>query len=664
MKPVEELCVNTIRFLSVDAIEKARSGHPGMPMGAASMAFALWSRVLKHCPSDPSWPDRDRFILSAGHGSMMLYALLHLFGYDLSLEEIKNFRQWGSKTPGHPEYGLTPGVEITTGPLGQGLASAVGMAASEKRLAAEFNHADFSMVDHYTYVLASDGDLMEGVASEAASLAGHLQLGKLICMYDNNRITIDGGTEIAFSENVERRFEAYGWQVLHVEDGNDLDAVEEALNKARQEHQKPSLLSVQTSIGYGSPGKQDKPESHGAPLGGEETAQTKRNMKWPEDEEFYIPKEVQEYLENIRKEREAQKVEWDHLMERYCREHPQKAEQWNEWHQRGVPAELVQDAELWQFNQSQATRASSGQVMQVLYRYFPNLVGGSADLNASVKTYIKEGGDFQADQPHGNNLAFGVREHAMAAFLSGMALHGGLRPFGSTFLVFFDYMKPAIRLAALMGIPVVYIFSHDSVAVGEDGPTHQPVEQLSNLRSIPNLHVLRPADGRETAAAWLHALRRTEGPTALVLSRQGLPQLSGTGKPVFQGGYVLKKESDENLDFILMASGSELSLILEVREKLEEKGYSVRAVSMVSWELFREQPEEYRRQVLPDNCRLRLAVEAAHPQGWEAFVGDQGQIVAIDDFGASAPGGEVMKMKNLSVENVVEKALNMLEAKT
>jgi len=661
MKPVEELCVNTIRFLAVDAIETARSGHPGMPMGTASMAYALWSRALKHSPSDPKWPDRDRFVLSAGHGSMLLYALLHLFGYGVSLEEIKKFRQWGSITPGHPEYGHTPGVEITTGPLGQGFASAVGMAAAEKRLAAEFNRPGFPLVDHYTYVLAGDGDMMEGVSSEAASLAGHLGLGKLICLYDDNRVTIDGSTDIAFTENVQKRFDAYGWQVLTVDDGNNLDLVTEALEKAREDTGRPTLLAVRTSIGYGAPNKQDKPESHGAPLGWEEVERTRENLEWPLDKEFYIPDEVRAHLDQLRQELDEKKSEWHHLMEEYRQQYPELAKQWDDWHQEGIPSDLVQDSELWNFDQPQATRASSGQVLQTLYRYLPNMIGGSADLNASAKTYLKEAEDFQADRPYGNNLAFGVREHAMAAFLSGMALHGGLRPFGSTFLVFFDYMKPSVRLAAMMGLPVVYVFTHDSVAVGEDGPTHQPVEQLANLRSIPNLHVLRPADGRETAAAWLHAIRRTEGPTALVLSRQGVPQLSGTGKPVFQGAYVLQQESGNAPDLIVLASGSEVSLAVEAREQLEQKGYSVRVVSLVSWELFREQPGEHREQVLPSSCQKRLAIEAAHTQGWEAFVGPRGKVLGIEGFGASAPGGELMEIKGYTVENLVQQALDLLE---
>ena len=657
---VDQMCVNTIRFLAVDAIETAHSGHPGMPMGAAPMAYALWSRVMKHCPSDPDWPDRDRFVLSAGHGSMLLYALLHLFGYELSLEEIKNFRQWGSRTPGHPEYGLTPGVEITTGPLGQGLSSAVGMAAAEKRLASEFNRPGYPVVDHYTYVIASDGDLMEGVASEACSLAGHLQLSKLICLYDDNRITIDGPTEMTFTEDVEKRFAAYGWQVLTVEDGNDLDEVEAALEEARKDTSRPSILAVRTSIGYGAPGKQDTPDCHGAPLGGEEAAHTKENLGWPTDEPFYVPPEVREHLQELQKRLEGQRSQWERLLEEYRKEYPELAQQWDQWHSRELPAELVQEQQLWNFEQPQATRASSGQVLQILYSYLPNLLGGSADLQGSTKAQLKSAPGFQPANSSGNNLAFGVREHAMAAFLSGIALHGGLRPFGSTFLVFFDYMKPAVRLAAMMGLPVIYVYSHDSVAVGEDGPTHQPVEQLSNLRSIPNLHVLRPADGKETAAAWLQALKRTEGPTALILSRQGVPQLSGTGKAVFQGGYVLKKESGERLDLVLLASGSEVQLILGAQEKLEEMGYGVRVVSMVSWELFWEQPEEYRRQVLPPDCKKRLAVEAALPQGWDSLVGPQGKVWGLDDFGVSAPGGEIMENKGFTVENLVEQSLDLL----
>ncbi|HPU02092.1 MAG: transketolase [Firmicutes bacterium] len=651
MQPIDELAVNTIRFLAVDAIEKAKSGHPGLPMGGAAMAYALWTRYLKHAPSAPDWPDRDRFVLSAGHGSMLLYALLHLSGYDLSLEEIKNFRQWGSKTPGHPEYGLTPGVEVTTGPLGQGFAAAVGMAIAERRLAAEFNRPGFPVVDHYTYIYAGDGCMMEGISSEAASLAGHLKLNKLICLYDDNRVTIDGSTDITFTEDVGKRFEAYGWQVLRVEDGNDIDAVAAAIGRAR-ESDRPTLIMVRTEIGYGSPHKQGKPESHGAPLGAEEARLAKERLGWPLEPTFHVPPEVRVHFEKIREGLEQQKKQWDELMSAYREKFPEEAARWDAWHSRELPRELPDDPALWEFDKPAATRAVSGQVLQVLARYLPNLMGGSADLNASTKTYLKGRGDFQAGNPTGSNIAFGVREHAMGTILAGMALHGGLRPFGSTFLVFSDYMKPSLRLAALMGVPVVYVFTHDSIAVGEDGPTHQPVEHLANLRSIPNLDVLRPADGRETAAAWLHALGRMEGPTALVLSRQDLPPIPGSGREALRGAYVVGPEKRKPADLIIIAGGSELNPALQAKEILEGKGFSIRVVSMVSREIFERQEEAYRRQVLPDEIDKRLVVEAALPMGWERYAGSRGRILGITRFGASAPGAVLMEKMGFTAENI------------
>lgn len=660
MQSIDELAVNTIRFLAVDAIEAAKSGHPGLPMGGAVMAYTLWSRFMKHCPGDPGWPDRDRFVLSAGHGSMLLYALLHLSGYDLTLDEIKNFRQWGSRTPGHPEYGHTTGVETTTGPLGQGFANAVGMALAEKRLAAEFNRPGYPIVDHYTYVYSGDGCMMEGITSEAASLAGHLRLGKLICLYDDNLITIDGGTAITFTEDVGKRFDAYGWQVLKVENGNDPEAVGRVILAAREDD-RPSLIMVRTEIGYGSPGKQGSSEAHGAPLGAAEARLAKEKLGWPVEPLFHVPPEIREHFSILKQVSDGNKQKWEQLFDSYRNEYPEPAARWEAWHSGTVPAEVESDPALWEFEKPAATRAASGQVMQVLARYLPNLVGGSADLNASTKTYLKGMGDFQAGSPSGNNIAFGVREHAMAALLSGIALHGGLRPFGSTFLVFFDYMKPAVRLAALMRIPVVYVFTHDSIAVGEDGPTHQPVEQLSNLRSIPNLHVLRPADGRETAAAWLHAVQRRDGPTALILTRQDLPQLAGTGREALKGGYILSREDGDRVDLILLAGGSEVSLALEAKEMLQRKGCAVRVVSMVSWELFEAQDEEYREQVLPKKAGRRLAVEAALPMGWERFVGCRGRVIGVDGFGSSAPGEVLMEKTGFSVANIVRRAAELLK---
>ncbi|MFY9385504.1 MAG: transketolase [Dethiobacteria bacterium] len=659
MQPIDELSVNTIRFLAVDAIEKANSGHPGLPMGGAAMAYALWTRYLKHDPSAPDWPDRDRFVLSAGHGSMLLYALLYLSGYDLPLDEIKNFRQWGSKTPGHPEYGVTPGVEVTTGPLGQGFAAAVGMAIAERRLAAEFNRPGFPIVDHHTYIYAGDGCMMEGISSEAASLAGHLKLNKLICLYDDNRVTIDGGTDITFTEDVGRRFEAYGWQVLRVEDGNNIDEVAAAIGRAR-ESDRPSLVMVRTEIGYGSPHKQGKPESHGAPLGAEEARLTKERLGWPLEPPFNVPVEVKAHFEKLRDELGRQKEEWERLMAAYREKFPEEAARWDTWHSYELPEELLSDPALWEFEKPAATRAASGHVLQLLAKYLPNLMGGSADLNASTKTYLKGLGDFQAGNPAGSNIAFGVREHAMGTILAGIALHGGLRPFGSTFFVFSDYMKPSLRLSALMGVPVVYVFTHDSIAVGEDGPTHQPVEQLAGLRSIPNLDVLRPADGRETAAAWLHALKRTEGPTALVLSRQDLPQIPGSGKDALKGAYIVGLEKSRPADLIIIAGGSEVAPALQAKEILEDKGFSVRVVSMVSREIFERQDERYRQQILPDEIECRLAVEAALPLGWERYTGSRGSVIGVTGFGASAPGAILMEKMGFTAENIACQAEKLL----
>ena len=664
MHAIDETAVNTIRFLAVDAVEKSSSGHPGLPMGGAAIGYTLWARFLKHSPDHPHWPDRDRFVLSAGHGSMLLYALLHLFGYDLSLDDLKNFRQWGSRTPGHPEYKYTPGVETTTGPLGQGFANAVGMAVAEKRLSAEFNRPGYPIVDHCTYIYAGDGCMMEGITSEAASLAGHLQLGKLICLYDDNKITIDGSTDLAFTEDVGGRFEAYGWQVLRVKEGNRVELLTEAISEAKQETDRPSLIMARTEIGYGSPNKQGTAGVHGAPLGPEETVQTKKNLNWPLEPQFHVPPEVYTHFSRHKESLNARKEEWDALFSDYSSEYPEMAEKWQAWFSGAVPEKLADDSRLWKFDdQPIATRTASGQVMQVLSEYLPNMIGGSADLSGSVNTYINGQGDFQADNPSGSNIYFGVREHAMAAILSGIFLHGGLRPYGSTFLVFFDYMKPAVRLAALMGLSVIFIYSHDSLAVGEDGPTHQPVEHLANLRSIPNMHVLRPADGAETAAAWLHILQRRCGPSALVLSRQKLPQLPGTGKKTLKGGYILSLENGKTPDLILVASGSELHLILHAQKILEEKGYAVRVVSMPGRELFLAQDQEYREEVLPPAVQKRLIVEAALPMGWESFTGMKGAVIGIDDFGASAPGPVVMEKRGMNVANIVDRAEQLL-AKT
>ncbi len=657
MNVIEDKAINTIRFLAVDAIEKAGSGHPGLPMGGATLGYTLWTQFLKHCPGAPDWADRDRFVLSAGHGSMLLYALLYLFGYDLPLEEIKNFRQWGSMTPGHPEFSHTPGVETTTGPLGQGFANAVGMAIAERRLAAEFNRQGYPVIDHYTYIYAGDGCMMEGISSEAASLAGHLKLGKLVCLYDDNKITIDGSTALTFTEDVGKRFEAYGWQVLKIKEGNRVEMIAEAISEARQEINRPSLIMVRTEIGYGSPGKQGTASAHGAPLGSEEAIETRKKLNWPLEPEFYITREIYDHFNGFKQTLEARKKEWEILFEDYRREYPDLAERWDDWFSGKLPESLKEDQRLWNFDdQPLATRAASGQAMQVLAEYLPNMIGGSADLNSSTKTALKAYGEFQAGNPSGNNIHFGVREHAMAAILSGICLHGGLRPFGSTFLVFYDYMKPSVRLAAMMGLPVVYVYTHDSIAVGEDGPTHQPVEQLSNLRSIPNMHVLRPADGRETVAAWLHALQRRCGPTALILSRQKLPQLKGTGEKALKGAYVIHHEQIENPELIVIASGSELQLALKAALELEKRGHGVRVVSMISREIFLSQDEDYKEEILPSNVERRLIVEAALPLGWESFTCSKGETIGLDYFGASAPGPVVMEKKGFSVENIIKKA--------
>ncbi|NLI69533.1 MAG: transketolase [Firmicutes bacterium] len=659
-KNIEELAVNTIRFLAVDAIEKARSGHPGLPMGGAPMAYTLWSRFLKHSPQDDRWINRDRFVLSAGHGSALLYALLHLFEYDLSLEDIKDFRQLGSKTPGHPEYGHTVGVETTTGPLGQGFANAVGMAMAEKRLAAEFNRPGFPIMDHYTYCYVGDGCLMEGIAYEAASLAGHLKLGKLICLYDDNKITIDGSTDLSFTEDIEGRFKACGWQVVNVKDGNDIDAVAAAIDECKKDRDRPSLIKIRTEIGFGSPNKQGKSAAHGAPLGEEEVRLTKENLGWPAEPSFLVPDEVREHFRGLARKLSAEKADWDKLEKAYRHDFPELAAQLDDWFSGEFPAEMEVELKQMNFDEPAATRAASGRIMQVLAGHLPNLMGGSADLNASVQTFLHDRGVFQPESPEGNNIYFGIREHAMAGILSGLVLHGGLRAFGSTFMVFCDYMKPSIRLAALMGIPLTYVFSHDSIAVGEDGPTHQPIEQLSNLRSIPNLTVLRPADGRETAMAWLLAVEKKDGPCALILSRQGLPQLSGTGEEALKGAYILKKEKGETPDLVLIASGSELHLALEAREILAGKNIDARVVSMMSFELFAMQTEEYREFVLPEEAKKRLAIEAALPLGWEPFVGDEGRVIGMNDFGQSAPGGLLLETMGFTVDNIVEQALKMM----
>ncbi|GAB6933913.1 transketolase [Calditerricola satsumensis] len=656
-RSIEQLAVTTLRTLSIDAIEKAKSGHPGMPMGAAPMAYVLWTKFLRHNPANPKWFDRDRFVLSAGHGSMLLYGLLHLCGYDLPLEELQNFRQWGSRTPGHPEYGHTPGVEATTGPLGQGIAMAVGMAMAERHLAARFNRDGHAIINHYTYVICGDGDLMEGVAAEAASLAGHLKLGKLIVLYDSNDISLDGETALAFTEDVRRRFEAYGWQVLRVDDGNDLEAIARAIEAARAETARPSLIEVKTVIGYGSPNKGGTAAAHGAPLGPDEVKRVKEFYGWPQEPAFYIPDEVRQHFAQVKERGQALEAEWNARLAAYEAAYPELAAELKRVMAGELPDGWDADLPSYEPGAQLATRAASGQALNALAKRVPELIGGSADLASSNQTTLKGYPVFSADDYAGRNIWFGVREFAMAAALNGMALHGGLRVYGGTFLVFSDYLRPALRLSALMKQPVVYVFTHDSIAVGEDGPTHQPVEHIPSLRLIPDLTVIRPADANETVAAWRYALADAEGPVALVLSRQNLPVLPGTAERaadgVRRGAYVLADAENGTPDAILIATGAEVSLALEAKRRLAAEGIAVRVVSMPSWELFEAQPEDYRRAVLPPEVTARVAVEAAHPMGWERYVGDRGTVIGIDRFGASAPGSRVMKEYGFTADNVV-----------
>jgi transketolase len=662
MTKLDALCVNTIRMLSADGVEKANSGHPGMPMGAAGMAYVLWTRFLRHNPLNPKWPDRDRFVLSAGHGSMLLYSLLHLTGYDLSMEELMNFRQWGSKTPGHPEYGLAPGVETTTGPLGQGFANGVGMAIAERYLGAHFNQPGHVIIDHYTYGIAGDGDLMEGVSNEAASLAGHLGLGKLIYLYDDNHISIEGGTDLAFTENRTARFEAYGWHVQTVKDGNDLGAIETAITDAQKETGRPSLIAVQTHIGYGSPNKQDKAVAHGEPLGTEEIRLTKENLEWPIDPPFLIPDEASTHFRQAIDKGKALEARWQEDFSSFKKANPELANEWNLWMNGNLPEGWDSDILVFPADQKgMATRVASGSVLNTVASRLPNLMGGSADLAPSNKTEIKGEKDFQADIYEGRNLRFGVREHAMGSILNGMALHGGLMPYGGTFLVFSDYMRPAIRLAALMNLKVIYVFTHDSIGLGEDGPTHQPIEHLSSLRAIPNLTVIRPCDANETSEAWRCALEAKQGPVALALSRQGLPTLDRTtfspASGLSRGAYILHDTKDGEPDVILIATGSEVHIALEAYEKLKEKGVNARVVSMPSWELFDKQPEEYQCQVLPSEIKCRVAIEAGVTQGWHRYVGSTGEVIGLERFGASAPYKVLYEKFGLTVDQVVGKAL-------
>ncbi|MBM7610657.1 transketolase [Lysinibacillus composti] len=655
----DQLAINAIRTLSIDAIEKANSGHPGLPMGAAPMAYTLWTKQLRHNPQNPKWFNRDRFVLSAGHGSMLLYSLLHLGGYGLDLEEIKNFRQWGSLTPGHPEYGHTVGVEATTGPLGQGIAMSVGMAMAEKHLAATYNKPGHEIVDHYTFALCGDGDLMEGVASEAISLAGHLQLEKLVVLYDSNDISLDGDLAKSFSENVQKRFESNGWNYIHVADGNDVDSVNAAIEKAKQSEGKPTLIEVKTVIGFGSPNKSGKSDVHGAPLGADEVTLTKAAYAW-EHEPFAIPQEVYDTFKAASEVQGVQSEnEWNQKFEAYKAEYPELAAQFEKAMNNELPEDFDAEVPVYEAGKSVATRSSSGEVINALAKKVPSFFGGSADLAGSNKTTIKGAGDFSPETPEGRNIWFGVREFAMGAALNGMALHGGLNVFGGTFFVFSDYVRPAVRLSALMGLPVTYVFTHDSIAVGEDGPTHEPVEHLAAFRAMPNLTVFRPADANESAEAWKLAVSSKNVPTLLVLSRQNLPVLEKSATlakdGVAKGGYVVSPATKEVPDAILIATGSEVSLAVEAQKSLLADGIDASVVSMPSVDLFEQQSAEYKEFVLPKAVTKRLAIEMGSSFGWHKYVGFEGDVLAIDKFGASAPGEIVMEKYGFTVENVVAK---------
>ncbi len=651
---IDQLCANAIRALAIDAVQQANSGHPGMPLGMADAAYVLWTRFLKHNPADPHWPNRDRFVLSAGHGSMLLYALLHLSGYELSLDDLKQFRQWGSRTPGHPEYHETPGVEMTTGPLGQGIATAVGMAIAERWLATKFNRVGFPIVDHYTYVIASDGDLMEGISHEAASLAGHLRLGKLIVLYDSNDISLVGPTKLAWSENVANRFAAYGWQVLYA-DGHNMSAVALALAEAIADSERPSLIITRTIIGYGSP-RAGSHKAHGEPLGTEGVKLTKAALGWPQEPAFYVPPEVYDHMQLAVEVGAVRQREWEAMLQRYRASYPELAAQWDVLQAGGLPTGWEAALPVFAADpKAKGTRVASGTVLQALAPVIPGLLGGSADLHTSDFTYLEGFGSISGENFNARNLHFGVREHAMGAILNGMALHGGIIPYGGTFLVFSDYMRPAIRLAALMRLRVIYVFTHDSIGVGEDGPTHQPVEHLVSLRAIPNLLVVRPGDANEVAMAWRLALQRTNGPTAIILSRQNVPTLDrthpGGADGVLRGGYVLR--TTDPVQAIIIATGSEVALALTAADQLASEGIGVQVVSMPCRELFDQQDATYREQVLPSSIKARVAVEAGRSLGWERYVGCTGTIIGVDRFGASAPFQRVYAEFGLTVERIV-----------
>ncbi|MFC0557547.1 transketolase [Halalkalibacter alkalisediminis] len=656
-KQLDQLAINTIRTISIDGIEKANSGHPGMPMGAAPMAYTLWAKEMNHNPANPHWFNRDRFVLSAGHGSMLLYSMLHLFGYDVTMNDLKNFRQWGSRTPGHPELGHTPGVEATTGPLGQGIAMAVGMAMAERHLAETYNKENFNLVDHFTYSICGDGDLMEGVSAEAASLAGHLKLGRLVVMYDSNDISLDGDLNLSFSESVEDRFKAYGWQVIRVEDGNDTDAIQQALQEAKADLDHPTLIEVKTVIGYGSPNKSGKSASHGAPLGKEEIKLTKNAYEWSYDEAFFVPEEAANHFQQFAKLGQQKEEGWNELYASYKQAYPELAKQFEV----ALAGELPEnwEAELPTFNEGEslATRASSGKALNAAANVIPQLIGGSADLAGSNKTLITSEKNYGLDSFAARNVWFGVREFAMGAAINGMAIHGGMKVFGATFFVFSDYLRPAIRLAALMNLPVTYVFTHDSIAVGEDGPTHEPVEQLASLRAMPGLCAIRPADAKETVAAWRLAIESTDTPTALILTRQDLPTLAVEQEAVYEGvkkGAYTVSEAKGDVSGLLLASGSEVSLAIAAQKELEKENIFVSVVSMPSWDRFDKQSAEYKEQILPKQVKARVGIEMGSSLGWSKYVGDAGAVIAIDQFGASAPASKLLEEYGFTVENVVK----------
>ncbi len=657
-KELDKLCINTIRVLSADAIEKSKSGHPGLPLGAATMAYTLWGK-MNHNGKNPKWDNRDRFVLSAGHGSMLEYSLLHLFGYGITIEDIKSFRQVDSLTPGHPEYGHTPGVEITTGPLGQGICNAVGMAIAEAHLAEKFNKPGYEVVNHNTYAIVGDGCLMEGISGEASSLAGTLGLGKLIVLYDSNNISIEGDTDIAFREDVAKRYEAYNWQVIKVNDGNDIEAIEKAIEEAKSETSKPSMIIVKNQIGFGCPAKQGKASAHGEPLGAENIKAMKENLGWKQ-EDFYVPAEVYSNMDKYINAGVKKESSWNNLFESYKNEYPELAAEYSKWMSGEIDSEaLLNNEDFWSFDKEMATRESSGIMINRLAELIPNFIGGSADLAPSNKTYMSGKGDFSAEDRSGRNLHFGVREHAMAAIANGMYAHGGLKVFCATFFVFSDYMKGAMRLSSLMNLPIAYVLTHDSIGVGEDGPTHQPIEQLAALRSMPNMTVFRPADSKETAAAWYYAVTNGTTPTSLVLTRQKLPLYDGCAKRALKGGYILKDSKKETPDVILMASGSEVELIFKAADELAVKGIDARVVSIPSFEIFNAQDEAYKESVLPNSVRKRVAVEALTSFGWYQYVGLDGKVVSLDTFGASGNAATLFEQFGFTVENVVNETMKL-----